>query len=481
MGNEQAENAALSSIEIDLSVKHQTFEGWGTSLAWWANVLGGWSEARRREIVEKLYSAESGLGMNIARYNIGGTKDTEDPYLDYSKAILSFQNEDGSWDWSRDANQREIVELIRDVTDEPIFEAFSNCPPWWMTLAYDPRQPDGAQGATTGGIDGGDNLKPGSEREFARYLVEVVRHFRDEHGLTFRTLAPFNEPVAGWWKHRITKQEGAQIRPEQQQIVIREAVAALQEAGLSDTSISASDESFVEMALNTWNAFSPEVKALIPQVNTHTYNDSSYDPEDFMKAVTSDRKKLWMSEVGFENGAHPTDDPHSMAGAKRLAQSITKDLKIMRSEAWVYWQAVESNVSTWGLIFAPFEHNESESYSMYKQYYALGNYSTFIRPGSVIVHNDSEKSLAALDSAANRLTIVTYNDSDTESASYAYRLKGLAASGDRALLQARVYRTSAEEDLVELESITLDNGTFTAEAVPESVTTYVIDQAAATT
>lgn len=479
MENEPFESAAVS-IEIDLSVKHQTFEGWGTSLAWWANVLGGWSEARMREIVEKLYSAESGLGMNIARYNIGGTKDADDPYLDYGKAILSFQNEDGSWDWSRDANQRKIAEWISASADEPIFEAFANCPPWWMTLSYDPKRPDGAQGATTGGIDGGDNLKPGSEREFARYLVEVVRYFRDEHGLTFRTLAPFNEPVAGWWKHRITKQEGARIRPEQQQLVIREAVEALREAGLSDTSLSASDESFVEMALNTWNAFSPEVKALIPQVNTHTYNDPEYDPEPFMKAVTSDRKKLWMSEVGFENGARPTDDPRSMAGAKRLAQGITKDLKIMRSEAWVYWQAVESDVSTWGLIFAPFEHNESESYSMYKQYYALGNYSRFIRPGSIIVHNDGEKSLAALDPAANRLIIVTYNDSDTDSVSYSYRLQGLNSAKDAAWLQIRVYRTTAEEDLAELESITVGNGTFTAEAAPGSVTTYVIDAAAAT-
>lgn len=480
MGHESSKAAAVP-IEVDLSVKHQTFEGWGTSLAWWANVLGGWSEARRREIVEKLYSAESGIGMNIARYNIGGTKDTDDPYLDCGKAILSFQNEDGSWDWSRDANQREIVELIRAVTDEPIFEAFSNCPPWWMTLAYDPQQPDSAQGATTGGIDGGDNLKPGSEREFARYLVEVVRRFRDEYGITFRTLAPFNEPVAGWWKHRITKQEGAQIRPEQQQVVIREAVEALREAGLSDTSLSASDESFVEMALNTWNAFSAEVKALIPQVNTHTYNDPSYDPEPFMKTVTSDGKKLWMSEVGFENGAHPTVDPHSMTGAKRLAQGVTKDLKIMRSEAWVYWQAVESNVSTWGLVFAPFEHNQSESYSMYKQYHALGNYSKFIRPGSIIVHNDGEKSLAALDPAANRLTIVTYNDDDAEKVRYSYQLQGLASFGNGTSLQARVYRTSAEENLAELESITLEKGSFTAEAIPGSVTTYVIGQVAATT
>lgn len=471
--NEQSDPREPITVEVSPRARAQTFEGWGTSLAWWANVLGGWSEERQQEIVDKLYCAKQGLGMTIARYNIGGTKDADDPYLDYGKAILSYQHEDGSWDWSRDANQRAILQKIQATAESPIFEAFSNCPPWWMTCSYDPSLPDGAAGCTTGGPDGGDNLREGSEGAFARYLVDVLLHFRDEWDIRFRTLAPFNEPVAGWWKYRITKQEGAQILPSQQESVIREAFDALQRAGLHETSLSASDESFVEMARTTWEAFSGETKSRIPQVNTHTYNDFSYDPIAFRKAVHADGKKLWMSEVGFENGEHPTIDSRSMSGALQLARGITKDLKVMQAEAWVYWQAVESNVSTWGLIFAPFEQNEQESYRMYKQYYALANYSRFIRPGSVVVANQGECSLAAVSAEGDRLVIVTYNESETESATYDYRLQGLpddALRGD-----VRVYRTSADENLAELESIALQSGTFTAEVPPSSVTTYVIE------
>ncbi|WP_172251012.1 glycoside hydrolase family 30 protein [Saccharibacillus deserti] len=467
--------AAASVIGIDLAARFQTFEGWGTSLAWWANVIGGWSEERRTEIVEKLYSAEKGLGFNIARYNIGGTKDARDPYLHYGKAILSYQNEDGTWDWSRDAGQRTVTRQIRKIAETPIFEAFSNSPPWWMTCSYDPERKDGADGCTTGGFDGGGNLRSGREREFAEYLTETVKHFRDEWGIVFRTLAPFNEPVADWWKYRIAKQEGAHIGPAQQQAVIREVYEALRAKGLVDTSISASDESLVQMALETWQAFEPETKARIEQVNTHTYNTPDYDPRPFFEAVAADGKKLWMSEFGFENGEHPTVDPYSMTGAQRLVQGITRDLKIMQAEAWVYWQAVESDSSTWGLIFAPFENNESESYAMYKQYYALGHYSRFIRPGSVIIANDGDKSLAAVDPSSRRLVIVTYNDSETEAAVYRYQLRGWNSGHPHSDSQVRVYRTTAEENLAELEPILLEHTEFTAETPPCSITTYVID------
>ncbi|WP_179218524.1 glycoside hydrolase [Saccharibacillus sp. O23] len=471
--NGQPELRDPVTVDVSPYARAQTFEGWGTSLAWWANVLGGWSEERQQEIVDKLYSAEQGLGMTIARYNIGGTKDANDPYLDYGKAILSYQSEDGSWDWSRDANQRAILQKIQTTADSPIFEAFSNCPPWWMTCSYDPSSPDGAAGCTTGGPNGGDNLRDGSEGDFARYLVDVLRHFRDEWNIVFRTLAPFNEPVAGWWKYRITKQEGAQILARQQELVLREAFDALRNAGLHETSLSASDESFVEMARATWEAFSDETKARIPQVNTHTYNDFSYDPTAFRQAVHADGKKLWMSEVGFENGEHPVPDSRSMSGALKLARGVAKDLKTMQAEAWVYWQAVESDVSTWGLIFAPFEHNEKESYRMYKQYYALANYSRFIRPGSAVVDVQGECSLAAVSADADRLVIVTYNESETEPAMHRYRLRDLP---DPAFCgKVRVYRTSADENLAKLEPIALQDGTFTAEVPPASVTTYVIE------
>ena len=50
------------------------FEGWGTSLCWWANRIG-YSDKLTEEAAKLFFSPE-GLDMNIGRYNVGGGDDT---------------------------------------------------------------------------------------------------------------------------------------------------------------------------------------------------------------------------------------------------------------------------------------------------------------------------------------------------------------------------------------------------------------------
>src|SRR6266487_4368308 len=47
------------------------FDGWGTSLCWFANAVGRWPEPQRSEIADALFS-DRGLGLTLVRYNIGG-------------------------------------------------------------------------------------------------------------------------------------------------------------------------------------------------------------------------------------------------------------------------------------------------------------------------------------------------------------------------------------------------------------------------
>ena len=46
------------------------FEGWGTSLCWWANRLG-YDETLTEKAAEAFFG-DSGLDLNIGRYNVGG-------------------------------------------------------------------------------------------------------------------------------------------------------------------------------------------------------------------------------------------------------------------------------------------------------------------------------------------------------------------------------------------------------------------------
>ena len=52
------------------------FQGWGTSLCWWANRIG-YSDKLTEQAANLFFSAD-GLNMNIGRYNIGGGDDVAD-------------------------------------------------------------------------------------------------------------------------------------------------------------------------------------------------------------------------------------------------------------------------------------------------------------------------------------------------------------------------------------------------------------------
>lgn len=92
----------------------------------------------------------------------------------------SFWGPDGQWDFERDANQRWMLLAARD-RGAHIFEAFSNSPPYWMTVS----------GHSSGNVFPWlDNLQPRYQDQFVHYLTEVVRWYHDIHSITFRC-APF--------------------------------------------------------------------------------------------------------------------------------------------------------------------------------------------------------------------------------------------------------------------------------------------------
>ena len=102
-------------IKVNTAVRHQTFEGWGTSLCWWANHVGGWSATGRDAVVDAVVDPANGLGFNIFRYNIGGGENPAHDHMGQWREMPGFQASDGTWDWTADANQRAVLQRIVDA------------------------------------------------------------------------------------------------------------------------------------------------------------------------------------------------------------------------------------------------------------------------------------------------------------------------------------------------------------------------------
>lgn len=176
----------------------QRNEGWGVSLCWWANMCGKWSDKNIDKIIDWLVSP-TGLNYNIFRYNIGGGDDPENRnctlhHMGKGKGLRAEMEgfKDSTEDiyhWDRDAAQRKIMLKIKEKRPDAIFEAFSNSAPYYMTYS----------GCVAGAANGGDdNLRPEYYEEFAHYLVDVCKHYKDEYGIEFkRSLSTNPIPPSG--------------------------------------------------------------------------------------------------------------------------------------------------------------------------------------------------------------------------------------------------------------------------------------------
>jgi hypothetical protein len=241
--------------------------------------------------------------------------------------------------------------------------------------------------------------------------------------------------------------------------------------GLTGTHVSAPDETSPGDSIASINAYSSTTKGYITQINTHTYSGNATDKTNIRNLANSLGKRLWMSEIDGSAGTH---DHNAIAPAMWLAARITEDINFIKPAAWIHWQVIEDEANmvsenqNWGLIHADMA-GTSQTYSLTKKYYAMANYTKFIRPGYQIIASGDNRAVTAYSPSTSTLVIVLYNNT-TSNSSVTYNLTGFTS----VIGPATPYRTSASENLVQLSNITITNRQFSATANANSVTTYVI-------
>ncbi len=406
------------SVTIRPSVERPStvFEGWGTALAWFADVTGGWPEPDRARLADLFYG-DGGLGWTIARYNIGGGNAAgTPPYLRPGAAVPGFWRQpasttgrdwwradnDAMWDWSQDARQRWWLDAVRHRVRTPIFEAFSNSPPWFMTVSG---RVSGAEKGTT------DNLRPGYERPFADYLARVVDELQRRHRITFRTLSPVNEPNTDYWFAKNT-QEGSHWSPTRQAAMIDATDAALKARGLA-TAIAAPDETNSHLFLQDWAAYPAATRARIGQLNIHSYG--TVNQTGVRDVARASGIRLWMSENDTPLDKDP-QDLEGMPSALAFAEHIALDLKRLEPAAWIFWQAVETTAlsgagSNWGLVKVDLRSPAADRHQIHltRKYWAMAQFSRYIKPGYRLIPVDDLDTAGAVSPDGKRVVLVHVN------------------------------------------------------------------------
>jgi len=436
-----------SLLVVDPSEERQYFQGWGTSMCWWANRVGRWTPEGVGRVADVLLDEVEGLGFNIFRYNIGGGENPSHTHMHEYKDLEGFQASDGSFDWSADQPQRAVLDALLARDDSLILEAFSNSPPYWMTQS----------GCASGSANGGNNLSADAYDDFAHYLTEVVLHFRDEWGITFRTLEPLNEPDSTWWTES-GGQEGCHFSPPNQEQIIQLVAAELAAKGLTGTVVSAADENSIDDAVTNLGGFSDGTLQAISQINVHSYAGSQRT--ELRALATELGKPLWQSESG-PLGISVDDD---IEAALIMAERIMDDMTLLGAEAWLDWQVADTSVN-WASITLD---DQSEDFEPRKRFYVQAAYSRFIRPGAQILGVDAPDILVAENADEQSLVLVFWGGSTARS--FTLDLTQLPAVGD----EAQVFRTSRTEDLVLLPSVPIEGYSLVVSAPANSLTTLVV-------
>ncbi len=384
----------MSTVSVNPGSRQQTIEGWGVSLCWWANMCGKWDDSKVDDLV-RLLTDEDGLNYNIFRYNIGGGDDPSHynghmcngkgkrAEMDGFKASAS-----SGYDWSKDPGQRKVLDKIHKARPDAIFEAFSNSAPYWMTYS----------GCSSGNASAGkDNLKPEYYGQFCDYLIDVCKHFKEEYGVEFKTLDPFNEPNTNYWGAN-GGQEGCHFDPSSQVNLIKTLYPKLKQSGLK-TVISACDETNVTTAIGEIRLYEQEgVIGNLGQFNVHTYGGNSLDKVNLKDLVRESGLPFWMSETGAGG--------EGIAGNLSMAQRMFDDLNYLMPQAWVDWQFVEENNDQWCLVNGNFSR---QTYSIVKNYYVRMQVTRFIKQGYSLLSTGRGDILAAISPDNKQVVVVMLN------------------------------------------------------------------------
>jgi galactan endo-1,6-beta-galactosidase len=448
---------------INPQVTYGAWEGWGTSLCWWANVFGS-----RDDLADLVFTTNyvtlngqslPGLGMNIARYNAGGcnTNLAGGSPIQLSANMPAFKQIFGywlngsstnpasaSWDWTGDTNQRAMLQKAK-ARGANLLELFSNSPMWWMCNNHNP---SGSANGTN------DNLTSSNYQAHAIYLATIAKYAVTNWGVNFDSVEPFNEPSGDWWTATGT-QEGCHFATNTQQTVIGYLRTELDSQGLTYTRVAASDESYYDQATSTWNSFSATTKAQIGEVNVHGYQYGGGRRDLLYAAVAGHR--LWNSEYGDGDGD---------ATGITLATNLNLDIYWLHPTAWCYWQALD--LSGWGLIQSDPSINQIGAAN--PKYFVLAHYTRHIRPGMTLVNSGDVNTVAAYDAAGRKLVLVSMNYRTAKNITY--NLSGFyQAAGP---IRRWITTTGTGIEYVQTNSLYVTNQQFTAAFATNTIQTFEV-------
>ena len=441
---------------MNKSKKYQTFEGFGASGAWWAQLVGGWDNidpesgmSVRDRISQLLHSKTEGIGLRTYRYNLGGgsVESGRGEFPDFDRRAECFENDKGEYDFSKDANAVYMMkQAAKDGADEIIL--FVNSPIERLTK-NNKAHLDKSKVFRT-------NLSKKNYGAFAKYILDVTEHFVKE-GLPVKYLSPVNEPLWIW----NGGQEGCHYSPYQASRVMqcvaremrkRKVLDGVMLSGVENGDIRWFNKSYTREMLRH-----KEVRECVDSVDVHSYFLPSPLPFTNNRPAFLRRYRKWMDKrypdvpVKMSEWCHMNGGKNpNMDSALETAKVIFEDISILNVTSWQHWIACSRYDYCDGLIYI---NIEKQSFEMTKRYYVTGNFSKYIPYGAVRfdVKTDDSDVMALGFEKDSKTVLVVINPKDSKK-TFTLPQKALVAVTDK---ESNLREYTAENEIeITSESVT---------------------------
>ncbi|WP_164674741.1 glycoside hydrolase family 30 beta sandwich domain-containing protein [Flagellimonas maritima] len=410
--------ASSSSVTINWNNEKQTIQGIGASDAWLSDDIE--NHNKRNEIINRFFRTDgNNIGLSILRQRI-------DP---------NVRPDSNTWLWSNPKFKANAW-VANQAKNRGVNKIWASCwtAPAWMK--------------TNNSKTDGGKLKTENFSDYAVFLSEYVKRMKNFENVDYYGISPQNEPGYKTWESMIW--DYGKLKD----FIADDLTWRMNAAGLGSTKIFYPEETrWGDIDNEKWKLTSSDIQNNVDIICGHSYGPISF--EDY----SNYGKPIWHTEYWIEN-------LQEIDGAIKLGEYIHKYFVQANVETFHYWWMVTNHPSKLnGLI----RLDGSTNYTIYKTFYALGQFSKFIKPGwkRISVSNASPYSNIYISAYKNnnnsKVTIVAVNNS-SQSQDVDINFNGFNSS-------LTPYRTSGSENLDEKSSIPSTSSMIVA-LPKKSITTF---------
>jgi glucosylceramidase len=397
------QTGTVPTTTIDETVKLQQIEGFGAALTGSSAFLinNELSASQRNALLQDLFNPSSGIGISYLRMTIGASDFSLSNYTydDMPAGQTDFNLEN----FSIAKDQEDVVPVFKQITSiSPDIKIMGSpwSPPAWMK--------------TNGSMIGG-KLKTDAYEAYAQYFVKYIQAFASE-GITIDAITPQNEPL-----HFSASYPCLDMSAEEQLKFIRDNLGPAFQASGIDTKIISYDHNWdnTQYAISILN--DPTAKNFVTGSAFHAYGGS-------------------VSAMSVVHNAHPDKGLYftEISGGK-WDTSFSNTLQWMMSNIFIgttkNWS---KNALLWNLALDQNDGPQNNGCNNCRgvvtintntgavtknvEYYAIGHFSKFVRPGAYRISSTPFESSSKLDQVAfinpDGSKVIVVQNSDTAGKSF---------------------------------------------------------------